>query len=76
MTDRDPVMLSRLAGATRTWRSANEAVNDERAKLNAAIKAAKQAGYSYADIREVTGLGTLTIQTILGKGPTKKIAGE
>ncbi|BCP41461.1 hypothetical protein MINTMi27_15540 [Mycobacterium intracellulare] len=60
-------VISRLRGQTRLWRAAVEAANDERAHVNLLIIEAKQAGYSFAQIREATGLGTGTIQMVLAK---------
>lgn len=58
---------AQLRGQVRLWRAAEEALNDERARLNAKIIAAKNAGCSYENIREETGMGTATIQTIILK---------
>lgn len=63
----DPDVMSRLRGQARLWRAAAEAMNDERAKLNGMILDAKDAGHSFSQIREATGLGTGTIQMVLAK---------
>jgi hypothetical protein len=63
----DPDMMSRLRAQARLWRSAAEAANDERAKVNDMIIKAKDAGHSFSQIREATGLGTGTIQMVLAK---------
>lgn len=63
----DPDLMSRLRGQARLWRAAAEAMNDERAKLNGLILDAKDAGCSFSQIREATGLGTGTIQMVLAK---------
>lgn len=59
--------LARLRGQTRTWKAHVEAANNERAELNKLIVEAKLAGASFSQIREVTGMGVQTIQTILLK---------
>lgn len=63
----DPDMMSRLRGQAGLWRSAVEAANDERARLNDLVVEAKDMGHSFAQIREVTGFGIQTIQMILAK---------
>lgn len=63
----DVEMLSKGRGQAKLWRGAVEAANDERAKLDAWIIEAKDAGCSFSQIREATGLGTGTIQMVLAK---------
>ena len=70
--DPDPDLMSRIRGRMRTWRAAVEAVNDERAQLNALVIEAKQTGHSYAQIREATGWGIATIQLLLAKAGYKE----
>lgn len=63
----DPDLMSRLRGQARLWRAAAEAMNDERAALNQLVIECKDAGHSFSQIREATGLGTGTIQMVLAK---------
>lgn len=63
----DMEMISQARAQLRSWRAAVEAANDERARLNKLILELKEAGHSYAQIRDVTGFGTATIQMILAK---------
>lgn len=61
--------VQRLREQAQVWRAAVEAANDERARLNQLISAARKAEpkISFERIRAATGLGTATIQMILAK---------
>jgi len=59
--------MAELRALARQWRAAVEAANDVRAELDAKVIQAKDAGHSFAQIREATGLGTGTVQMILAK---------
>lgn len=63
----DAALVAQTRAQMRSWRAAVEAGNDERAKLNDLIIKLKDSGHSYAQIRDVTGFGTATIQMILAK---------
>ena len=63
----DAELMSMTRAQVGTWRAAVESGNDERAKLDNLIIKLKETGHSYAQIREVTGFGTATIQMILAK---------
>src|SRR5271166_4279250 len=64
------VRRARSAGTrqqTIDWRAADEARNNERAKLNQLILDCRAAGISFERIRNVTGLGIATIQMVIAK---------
>jgi len=63
----DAATIARLRQRASAWRGAVRAANDLRAELNAAVIDARNSGHSFAQIREATGLGTMTIQQILHK---------
>ncbi|WP_133259196.1 hypothetical protein [Mycobacterium colombiense] len=65
--DQVDAILSRLRGRTQTWRSAVAAANDERAQVNKLLCDARQAGASFREMRDATGLGVGTIQMVLAK---------
>jgi hypothetical protein len=56
-----------LRQQTIDWRAADEARNDERAKLNQLILDCRAAGISFERIRSVTGMGIATIQMVIAK---------
>jgi hypothetical protein len=62
-----PPEIRQLRDQARVWRTAVEAANDERARLNQLILKARKAGVSFERIRGATGLGTGTIQMIEAK---------
>lgn len=59
--------MAELRALAREWRAATEAANDARARMHLAIVKAREAGHSFAQLREATGLGTGTIQMVLAK---------
>lgn len=63
----NPQAMSQMRARAQAWRAAVEAANDMRAELDRAVIQAKDAGHSFAQIREATGLGTRTIQMVLLK---------
>lgn len=63
----DAQLIAQTRAQMQSWRAAVEASNDERARLNGLILKLKETGHSYAQIRDVTGFGTATIQMILAK---------
>lgn len=67
MTGDMETVLNQLRTQAATWRAAAAHASDERALLSKYIIEAKDAGHSFQRIRDVTGLGIGTIQTVLIK---------
>ena len=63
----DSELLSDLRTLATQWRAAQTAANDFRTQMHQAVVAAKDAGHSFSQLREATGLGTGTLQMVLAK---------
>lgn len=68
-TKREPNVetMARMRGQASLWRSAVEAANDERAKLNELILYAFDTGHSYRQMSEAAGVSIQVIQMTLAK---------
>lgn len=60
-------ILADVRHQAQVWRSAYEATNDLSAELNHLILLAKQAGHSFSQLKEASGLGTGSLQLRLAK---------
>ena len=65
--DPNPETIAQIKALAMEWRAAVEEANNRRAELHYAVLQAKDAGHSFSQLREATGLGTGTIQMILAK---------
>jgi hypothetical protein len=63
----NPEMMARARGQGALYRSAQQAANDERAKLNEIVIELFRAGHSYRQISEATGLNIQPIQMVVAK---------
>lgn len=52
---------------TQVWKNAKEVLEEQREILDGLILAAREAGIPFAEIREITGFGTATIQMTIAK---------
>lgn len=60
--------MTPLERAAKKWHKANDAVEEARKGLEAAIKAAHAEGLSEREITRQAGVNRLTVRRILGKG--------
>lgn len=65
--DPNPSTMAEIKMLALEWRAAVEEANNRRAELHHAVLKAKDAGHSFSQLREATGLGTGTIQMIIEK---------
>ena len=66
-TDDHTEILSDLRMLSTQWRAAQTEANRFRTEMHRTIVEAKEAGHSFSQLREVTGLGTGTLQMVLAK---------
>jgi hypothetical protein len=63
----NPELMAQARGQAALFRSAQKAANDEKARLNGLIIELYEAGHSYRQIREATGMSIQYIQLLVAK---------
>jgi hypothetical protein len=64
----NPQTMDNIKSLADQYHAANDLPRELRRELDNALRAAKQAGHSYSQLREASGLSIATLQAIMEKG--------
>jgi len=64
----NPETMEHIKVLAEKYHAANKLPRELRRELDDALRAAKEAGHSYSQLREVSGLAIATLQAIMEKG--------